>query len=151
MKWFHTILKKTRLFGQGKGLTQAKELEIALQGTKGNIILSILPSKIICVNAAVNNVVLYYADNQGAICERTVRCTMRSFLEQFSPYLIRCHRSFLLNPGHLVRFYDTSDDPKVQVYEPCPFVIPVSKTYRHCVEEAIQLLTKRKKDTRQAQ
>ncbi len=151
MKWFQSILKKAVPLCQNKISGQSDELEVDLQDTKGNIIFSILPSRLICANASVNNVVFVYADNQGAVRERKVRCTMNSVLKQFSPHLIRCHRSFLLNPGHLVRFYDVPEDSKVQIYSPRPFEIPVSKTYRPCVIEAVQLLTKRKKDSRQAQ
>lgn len=151
MKWFESILKKTGLFCQDNTLTQSDEQEVTLQDTKGNTIFSILPSRLICANAAVNYVVFFYADSQGTVRERIVRCTMHSVQEQFSPHLIRCHRSYLLNPGHLVRFYDAPDDSRAQMYGPCPFEIPVSKTYRPYVAEAVQLLTGSKKDACQTQ
>jgi hypothetical protein len=91
----------------------------------------LLKDAILCVEADENYIRIRYLEG-GKVKEYTLRSTMRAIapmMEQFG--LFRCHRSFYVNPSHIVALRKDPNDIISAELDVPDLVIPVSrKVYR---------------------
>ena len=92
--------------------------------------LTIAASNILYVNSELNYVSINYLES-NKVKEYLLRCSMKSIGETLAQYgMIRCHRSYLVNPRHVTILgkdndgftYATLDIPGISK-------VPVSKQY----------------------
>lgn len=90
--------------------------------------IDICPSCIELIEAAGNYVCIYSFDGQ---LEKTmVRATLTKLEEQLLPYpfLVRCHRTFIVNISSITKFYRRKEGYRLQ-FQHYNNEIPVSRTY----------------------
>ena len=140
MKLIRRIIRHFRFCTSGKAPCAVKE-EVTLTNTAGKPVFSVIPSCIIYIRSIENYVSIRYVESNGKVQEKCIRSTLHNAEQAFSPHLVRCHRSYLFNPKHLVRYLDFPGDSRLQLYEPQIVEIPVTITHKSAVLKAVQLLT----------
>ena len=107
-----------------------KEGVVVLKGENRDDILRIRPEAIVSVSSSDNYVEVGYLD-QKILRKKLLRMTLKKVELEFD-FLIRSHRSHLINPIHFVEWVG-KDTIKLNQIE-----IPVSKQYKSLIENLIQ-------------
>lgn len=78
---------------------------------------------------------------EGQLQVKSIRMTLKQFEEatQAFPQLMRCHRAFVVNMGH-VTYYEGSVSKGELHFDLIGDVVPVSKTYASSIAERLQLV-----------
>ncbi len=83
---------------------ESKEKFITITGENKLDYLKIESNKLICVSSAQNYVELHYLKNE-ILSKKLIRKSLKKIEIEF-PFLIKVHRSHLINPLHLVSYKD---------------------------------------------
>ena len=100
-----------------------QKIEISGEGTFEG--LRIQQQELICIKSDDNYIEVSYQIN-GALKKQLIRNKL-SVVETELPFLIRTHRSYLINPFHFQQWH--SESGKLHVVLSSAIKIPVSKTY----------------------
>ncbi len=91
--------------------------------------LTIVLEKLFYIESHVNYVMIYYEQN-NEIVNFQLRSSLKSIENQdFSPQLVRCHRSFMVNFNKIAIFRKAKEGTFLQFEYPNLPEIPVSKSY----------------------
>ena len=103
-----------------------------------NNTIAICPSEIELLEASGNYVCIYYFHEK---LEKTmVRATLSKLEDQLSayPYLVRCHRTFIVNTHAITKFYRRKEGYRLQ-FQHYTDEIAVSRTYLSHIKTLLQL------------
>jgi hypothetical protein len=105
----------------------ASPAPIHFQAELGNQVLSLHPHEIIAVEAA-NNYAKFHFQRNGQRGSEMLRISIKNVEAQLSPfpYMLRCHRSFLINGHYLRGMAGSSRSEKLWVAD---LEIPLSRTF----------------------
>ncbi|MFK7951826.1 MAG: LytTR family transcriptional regulator DNA-binding domain-containing protein [Ekhidna sp.] len=107
-----------------------KEGFVLIKGVNRNDVLRVKQDLIIAIKSSDNYVEVNYLES-AQLKKKLLRTTLRKVESEFD-FLIRAHRSYLINPIHFVEWID-KDIIKLNHLE-----VPVSKQYRSLIEDLIQ-------------
>jgi len=110
--------------------TPVSEDKIIITGDNKLDILKVLPSELICVSSADNYVEVSYL-NQDSLKKKLLRMTLKRIQNEI-PFLLKVHRSHLINPSHFKSWKDANTIILTQLE------IPVSKNYKPAILELNQ-------------
>jgi len=100
--------------------------------------LSLRLKDIIYLESSDNYVVIYYNFNQS-VQKKMLRNTIKNLEAQLLPYqIIRCHRSYMVNPANVVKKEKTSKGFNLSMRGVQQTQIPVSKSYRSEIEKILR-------------
>lgn len=108
--------------------------EIVLSDNRNNTLFTVLPHNLICVAADTNYVDIFYIGKSGFVEHQFFRLTLKKTVEMCRPHLIQCHRSYFVNPKHIVHFNNDSNNLYLRIYKPEQISIPVSVKHRDNVK-----------------
>ena len=108
--------------------------KFTLFDNNGALKLSVSSTNLYYVESDDNYVKVWYADNKGALQTYILRARLKSVEETFAgSALIRCHRKFIVNLGHVKVFQKTSLGYELTLDNEAIPPIPVTKTYEENV------------------
>lgn len=135
-------LSKKISFGNGEIASEKKEssreMLIFSGGTKE--MLEVLADDFLYAEAEGNYVkATYRAEKDGKIIQKLMRATMKQAEETVAdcPFIIRCHRAFLVNVQQVVKVDGNSQGYRLQL-EGCEEEVPVSRAYAKEVKMLIE-------------
>jgi len=119
---------------EGKGSNDLIEFESENQGEH----FTLFPDQIVLVRAASNYIEVIYKQ-KDKVARRLIRSTMKKTEKQFSnfPFLMRCHRSCIVNSNFIQKVHKSSDGLKLKLYD-YPREINVSRQYVLSVKNALE-------------
>ncbi|MEL6671609.1 MAG: LytTR family DNA-binding domain-containing protein [Bacteroidota bacterium] len=103
-------------------LAPAKDAYITLYGENKMDVLKIKEQELICISNAQNYVEIFFLEG-GQLKKKLIRNSLKNLLAEFD-FLIRVHRSHLVNPHHIKSWKDSHTLLLTQLE------VPVSKTYK---------------------
>lgn len=120
------------------GVSDADETLIRFKDSAGKLKLAISPQSILFVEAEENYVHIHYLDG-ARIKDFVLRSSMKNVEETVSSCgIVRCHRSFLVNPQHISMLRkDRELGVLVDFDAPSAKSIPVSKSYYDSITRII--------------
>ena len=108
-----------------------EEPKLQLTNEAGKILLSIVPSKIICFEANDNYVVTYYLSAENELKKSMERISLKKIeeiLESLDNEFHRVHKSYIVNPNFVEKISGRSQSYKLNIsYIESP--IPVSRKF----------------------
>jgi hypothetical protein len=104
-----------------------KETNIVIKGENKAEVLHITASELVFVESANNYIKVHYL-LQGELKNELFRNKI-SVLQKEFPFLLKTHRSFLINPSHFLEWKRESSQT-ILILKPAVTEIPVSKTYK---------------------
>jgi hypothetical protein len=110
----------------------AKEPTIVIKGENKAEVLHIKASELVYVESANNYVKVFYL-LEGSLKSELFRNKI-SVLQQDFPFLLKTHRSFLINPDHFLEWKRDAAQT-ILILKPNVTEIPVSKTYKKALVE----------------
>jgi len=111
---------------------EPKEKNIVIKGENKAEVLHIKEAELVFVESANNYVKVYYL-LQNELKNELFR-TKISVLQKEFPFLLKTHRSFLINPSHFLEWKRESSQT-ILILKPAITEIPVSKTYKKVLVE----------------
>ncbi|EDP98207.1 LytTR family transcriptional regulator DNA-binding domain-containing protein [Kordia algicida OT-1] len=112
--------------------TSTKEPTIVIKGENKAEVLHLKESELVYIESANNYVKVYYL-LQGQLKSELFRNKI-SVLQKEFPFLLKTHRSFLINPIHFLEWKRESSQT-ILILKPAVTEIPVSKTYKKALVE----------------
>lgn len=103
---------------------------IQLSGSNKLDILRLRPGHLIAISAANNYVTVYYLEND-ALRKKLLRSTLTKMLEAV-PFLLRVHRSHLINPHHFLEWKSPSTVVLTQME------VPITPAYKDDLMRRLQ-------------
>lgn len=91
--------------------------------------------RIYYIKSSNNYVEIKYADEEGLIKNKLIRCTLSQASQQVSDF-IKCHRSYIVNPLHMQSVNGTQKKALLQLKD-LEDKIPVSKSYYTVVKSKV--------------
>jgi len=113
-------------------LVEPKETTIVIKGENKAEVLHIKASELVFVESANNYIKVYYL-LQDELKNELFRNKISVLLKEF-PFLLKTHRSFLINPTHFLEWKRESSQT-ILILKPNVTEIPVSKTYKKALVE----------------
>lgn len=110
-----------------QSLIPKKAEQIILTGESKRDRLKIKPSELVCISNAQNYVEIFYLD-QHELKKKLIRTSLKQIESDFD-FLIRIHRSHLINPEHFKSWKGTNTISLTQIE------LPVSKNYKKNLQE----------------
>ncbi|MEM6719151.1 MAG: LytTR family DNA-binding domain-containing protein [Bacteroidota bacterium] len=110
----------------------AKEATIVIRGENKGEVLHLKESELVYIESANNYVNVFYL-LAGELKSELFRNKISVFQKEF-PFLLKTHRSFLINPIHFLEWKRESSQT-ILVLKPNVTEIPVSKTYKKALVE----------------
>ena len=107
-------------------VTPEEVLRIHLKGSNKNERLSLNKEQLLYIKASENYVEIVY-DESGTIRQKVFRNTLNSVHQQV-PFLLKCHRSYLVNPIKVESIKGNSQKAVLSLKN-IDIKIPVSKTF----------------------
>ncbi|MBO4499855.1 MAG: LytTR family transcriptional regulator [Bacteroidaceae bacterium] len=111
--------------------------ELIFYGYGGKSTLHI-PTKDLLYAESLDNYIRVFFETGDGISSRTLRSTTRDFEKSAGTSMLRCHRSYLVNPSRIMNFNTERDNMFIQLDNPKVGQIPVSRTYREVVQAIVQ-------------
>ncbi|MBC8753129.1 LytTR family transcriptional regulator [Kordia sp. YSTF-M3] len=111
--------------------TQKKQT-IVIKGENKAEVLHLKESELVFIESANNYVKVHYL-LEGTLKNELFR-TKISVLQKEFPFLLKTHRSFLINPSHFLEWKRESSQT-ILILKPAVTEIPVSKTYKKALVE----------------
>ncbi len=111
---------------------EPKETKIVIKGENKAEVLHLKESELVFIESANNYVKVHYL-LQDELKNELFRNKI-SVLQQEFPFLLKTHRSFLINPVHFLEWKRESSQT-ILILKPNVTEIPVSKTYRKALME----------------
>lgn len=102
-----------------------------LRGSNKDDVLQLNPDDIVCISSAQNYVEVSYLLN-GKLAKTLLRTTMKTMTDN-NRHLIRVHRTYLVNPGHFIKWIDN----RTALFN--EIKVPVSKQYKDELKEALSV------------
>jgi hypothetical protein len=112
--------------------TTAKEPTIVIKGENKAEVLHIKTSELVYIESANNYVKVFYLLD-GTLKSELFRNKI-SVLQKEFPFLLKTHRSFLINPVHFLEWKRDAAQT-ILILKPATTEIPVSKTYKKALVE----------------
>ncbi|WP_430410284.1 LytTR family DNA-binding domain-containing protein [Kordia sp.] len=109
-----------------------KEKTIVIKGENKAEVLHLTASELVFIESANNYVKVHYL-LQGELKNELFRNKISVLQEEF-PFLLKTHRSFLINPTHFLEWKRESSQT-ILLLKPNVTEIPVSKTYKKALVE----------------
>ena len=131
MLWLYFALReKSKLLARiSDPTTEHFARMIAFHDEKGELKFSLKKEDLIYLEAADNYVVIYYSD-QNKLSRFMIRNTLKKLLvEGPSSGLVRCHRSYAINPERIKIIRKEKDGLHLEMDHEQKISIPVSRTY----------------------
>ncbi len=100
--------------------------------------LTIMFDKLLYIESFVNYVVIYYEQHDEIVSFHLRSSIKRIENQEFSPQLVRCHRSFMVNFNKIVIFKKEKEGAFLQFENTTLPEIPVSKTYLEKITQKIK-------------
>lgn len=100
---------------------------VTIIGENKNEILKLSKENILYIKAVENYIEIFFIDSNQQITSRTFRQTLTKAFQQL-PFLVKCHRSYLLNLEHIQNIKGNSQNAKIHLID-FENTIPLSKTY----------------------
>ena len=114
-------------FYLGKVYELPNEHLVLIKGSNKSDFLEVDSRQIFYIKSSNNYIEVKYADKNGVIKNKLVRCTLSNVVNQL-PNLIKCHRSYLINPS-LIDFISGNQKKYLIHLLNLEDIIPLSKTY----------------------
>lgn len=111
----------------GERIVPLPKNSIQLTGENKNEILRLEKDDLLFIRAVENYVEICFVDNHKKVISKTFRQTLSKVCEQ-APFLEKCHRSYLVNPGTIKEIIGNSQSAKI-AFLVGEKEIPLSKTY----------------------
>lgn len=130
------------MFGYAKGLKMemgqadagsAGNRLVSIHDSKGKIRLSLMSCDLFYAQSEDNYVKLFYSQG-GGLKSTMIRTSSKSIEEDLDGVMVRCHRSYLINPAKVSFFNNDRDNLYVQLNDSAISPIPVSRSYRGALE-----------------
>lgn len=101
--------------------------------TKDSLLLN--PAALLYLEACGNYVKIFY-EAEGKLQQKLLRTTIKQMEDalQFCPFMLRCHRAFLVNTAQVVRIRGNSQGYRLQ-FRQTEEEVPVSRAYTATVRE----------------
>ena len=115
--------------------TSEKSMEIEIFGINKGEKLVLQENQLLFVKSSENYVEIFY-EQENDIKQTVFRNTLSAINEQ-APFLIYCHRSFLVNSASIKRIKGNSQNAKIQFNS--DLEIPLSNTYYKKVKSALPI------------
>ena len=109
-----------------------KERSIVIKGENKAEVLHLKESELVYIESANNYVKVFYL-LEGKLKNELFRTKISVLLSEF-PFLLKTHRSFLINPIHFLEWKRESSQT-ILLLKPSVTEIPVSKTYKKALVE----------------
>lgn len=152
MLWHHNLLLKRNLsealeinnalspslYAENNESEEKKE-EVILAFQDGqHTLYNIQASAFLYAESDGNYIKLFYTSAEGKLCEEYVRMTMKMAEEAITPipYIIRCHRAFIVNLHRVQKVGGNSQGYRLQL-EGCKEEVLVSRAYAKQVKELL--------------
>ena len=118
--------------------TPARERDLVrFADSSRQVRLVLLKDAILYVKAQENYVRIFYLDN-GNVKDYAMRSTMRAISPLLEHYgFIRCHRSYFVNPSHIVALRRDRDDAFSAELDVPGAVLPISKRVYHEIAQKL--------------
>jgi len=100
-----------------------QEKKIILKGENKLDVLQIHFSNLVCVSSSDNYVEIYYLEN-GMLQKKLLRNTLKN-IQQDEPRLLKVHRSYLINPFHLLAWKNATTIQLTQID------VPVTRNFKN--------------------
>jgi len=114
-----------------KSLSEWNSRILSLYDNKNKLILQIKAYNLLYVSSMDNYVrIIYDSEEEARPITKTLRCTTRSVEESFGDHVVRCHRSYLVNPARIVKFNNEHDNTYLVLNNPDINTIPVSRSWK---------------------
>lgn len=99
--------------------------------------LELCPSDILFVESVANYVEIWFFDN-GEVCQKRLRSTLKAIEETLSPYefMVHCHRAFLVNINFITHIDGNAAGCQIQLFS-LQKSIPVSKANIELLRSAL--------------
>jgi DNA-binding LytR/AlgR family response regulator len=110
--------------------------EIEFQGLNNGEKLITQKDSLVFVKASENYVKLFYT-KEDIVKHATIRNTLKAIKEQ-APFLIQCHRSFLVNVTQIKTVKGNSQNASIAFYHGS-LSIPLSKSYYKTVKSTLSV------------
>ena len=116
---------------------QQKEQLIHFESDYKKDKLSIAPDSLLVIKSADNYIEVYYK-NDGVVKKQLIRSSLKKVIETIgeSDYIIRCHRTFIVNTNHIKEIEGYSQGYKLY-FEMLDFPVLVSQQYIKSLKDAI--------------
>jgi len=116
---------------------QQKEKLIHFESDYKKDNLSISPDSLLVIKSADNYIEVYYK-SEGAVKKQLIRSSLKKVIETIneSDYIIRCHRTFIVNTNHIKEIEGNSQGYKLY-FEMLDFPVLVSLQYIKSLKDAI--------------
>jgi DNA-binding LytR/AlgR family response regulator len=97
----------------------------------------LFPEQIILIRAASNYIEIVYKQKEK-VSRRLIRNTIKNTEKQISkyPFLLRCHRSYIVNINSIRKFHKKDDGMKLELFD-YPREVNVSRQYILKIKEAL--------------
>ncbi|BAO76719.1 LytTR family DNA-binding domain-containing protein [Winogradskyella sp. PG-2] len=112
-----------------KKITHKFKNTITLKGDNKLDVLKILPEDLVCISSADNYIEVNYLI-QDKLHKKLLRNTLKGIQNEL-PYLLKVHRSHLINPSHFKEWNGSSSIILTEIK------VPVSKNYKAALLEVI--------------
>ncbi|SHJ19161.1 transcriptional regulator, LytTR family [Tangfeifania diversioriginum] len=141
---YHTLrLRLQHLLNQDNDFSQPKAEKgsddlIEFESENQGEYFTLFPEQIIVIRAASNYVEIIYKD-KNKVARRLIRSTMKKTEKELSnvPFLLRCHRSCIVNSNYIQQVLKTPEGLKLKLYD-YPREIKVSRQYVLSVKNAME-------------
>lgn len=130
-------LRKQRLGREPAPQQPEVPQEIVFYGYGGKPMLHV-PAKNLLYAESLDNYIRVFFESGEGIGSRTLRSTTRDFEKSAGASMLRCHRSYLVNPSRIMNFSSDRDNMFIQLDNVNVGQIPVSRTYREVVQAIVR-------------
>jgi len=116
---------------------QQKEKLIYFESDYKKDSLSISPHSLLVIKSADNYIEVYYK-SEGVVKKHMIRSSLKKVIETINEldYIIRCHRTFIVNTNHIKEIEGNSQGYKLY-FEMLDFPVLVSQQYIKSLKDAI--------------
>ena len=130
------LLNQDNDFSQPEAEKESDDL-IEFESENQEEYFTLFPEQLIVVRAASNYVEIIYKD-KDKVARRLIRSTMKKTEKELSnfPFLLRCHRSCIVNSNYIQQVLKTPEGLKLKLYD-YPREIKVSRQYVLSVKNAL--------------
>ena len=108
---------------------------IQLKGEVNGEEIYIKTTKLVYIKAEQNYVTVYHLDEKSCLISTLLRLSLSKSHEQ-APFLLKCHRSYLVNPIAVKEIIGNSQKARI-LFSEIPDVVPLSKSYYKKVKEEL--------------
>lgn len=122
----------------GKLIVPLAKDSVQLKGDANDEELLIKKAQLLYIKSEQNYVTVYHLDEKSRLRSTLLRLTLSKSHEQV-PFLLKCHRSYLINPTAVKEIQGNSQKARV-LFSKIPDVVPLSKSYYKGVKEELSSL-----------